>query len=75
MAEPSWGFECEAHEFRRVVETALALDVDRRLPEPQWVGYWSFPMRDPMGCTVEVSAVDCDAWESPRESPGTSTIA
>lgn len=30
--------------------------------EPVWVGYWSFPVLDPMGNTVEVSAVSRQAW-------------
>lgn len=62
VAEPSWGFEFGLNDFRRVVEAALAEGVASRFPEPRWVGYWSFPIRDPMGNTVEITAVENEAW-------------
>ncbi len=64
---PSWGVELPPDEFRRAVVAAKAADVEALHPEPVWVGYWSFPMRDPMGYTVEISTPERDAWP-PTES-------
>jgi hypothetical protein len=60
---PSWGFEVDQDEFRRVVEaTRSAKTVLTRFAEPQWVGYWSFPVKDPMGYTVEITTPQLSAW-------------
>jgi catechol 2,3-dioxygenase-like lactoylglutathione lyase family enzyme len=60
---PSWGVEMDRRGFHRAVRAILgAGDVQTRFPEPQWVGYWSFPVRDPMGNTVEVSTPKSDSW-------------
>ena len=59
---PSWGVEYLPDEFRRAVEAARAAEVSALHPEPLWVGYWSFPVKDPMGYTVEISARHADAW-------------
>jgi len=61
-AEPSWGFHLEADQFHEAVERTRAGGVKARFEEPRWVGYRSFPVMDPMGNTVEVSATDRDAW-------------
>lgn len=59
---PSWGFELPPKEFCRAVERALSRGVSTLHSEPEWVGYWSFPLRDPMGNTVELSTANRDAW-------------
>ena len=47
--------------FHRAVRAILgAADVQTRLPQSQWVEYWSFPVRDPMGNTL--STPKSDAW-------------
>lgn len=61
-AEPSWGFQLEAEQFRETVERTRAGGIESHHEEPEWLGYWSFPVLDPMGNTVEVSANDRDAW-------------
>jgi len=62
-AAPSWGVELPPTAFAQAISAALASDVECWLAEPQWVGYWSFPVRDPMGNTVELSAPEQSAWE------------
>lgn len=62
-ATPSWGVELAAAAFARAIAAAVASGVECWLPEPQWVGYWSFPVKDPMGNTVELSTPDRSAWE------------
>lgn len=52
---PSWGIELEPAAFRGAVDRANSAAVEALWPEPRWVGYWSFPLRDPMGNTVELS--------------------
>ena len=59
---PSWGIELASREFRRAVAAARDVGTDSLKAKPQWVGYWSFPVRDPMGNTVEISTPDRDAW-------------
>ncbi len=65
-AAPSWGFECPPHDFGRAVEAARSAGVETRHTEPVWVRYWSFPVIDPMGNTVEISTADRDAWPPGR---------
>ena len=59
---PSWGFEVDDDRFAGVVAAARAAGVASRWSDPRWVGYWSFPVRDPMGNTVELSATARGAW-------------
>ena len=59
---PSWGVEYAPSGFRRAVEAARDGGVEALHPEPLWVGYWSFPVRDPMGYTVEISTPEREAW-------------
>ncbi|MFW2340865.1 MAG: VOC family protein [Acidimicrobiia bacterium] len=59
---PSWGIEYSPSGFRRAVEAARTSRVDTHDSEPVWVGYWSFPVRDPMGYTVEISTAERCAW-------------
>ncbi len=59
---PSWGFQLEAQLFRDAVERLRSHHIKTFHDEPRWVGYWSFPVNDPMGNTVEVTSTDADAW-------------
>jgi catechol 2,3-dioxygenase-like lactoylglutathione lyase family enzyme len=60
---PSLGVELDPEAFRRAVRSLAAAGVTARFSEPQWVGYWSYPVRDPIGHTVEISiTTDRDSW-------------
>ena len=61
-SNPSIGFELAAPAFRLAVAAARQAGVEAFHPEPTWVGYWSFPVRDPMGNTVEISTPEREAW-------------
>jgi catechol 2,3-dioxygenase-like lactoylglutathione lyase family enzyme len=41
--------------FRAAVERLTEAGVPRYAERPRWVGYWSFPVQDPMGNTVEIT--------------------
>lgn len=60
--QPSLGFELPTDIFGQVVVSLLASRSPSRNALPEWVGYWSFPVQDPMGNTVEISTSDRDAW-------------
>lgn len=64
---PSWGIELDAASFGRAVDAATTAGMPCHRAEPQWVGYWSFPVRDPMGNTVELSTTDRNAWSADTE--------
>lgn len=53
--EPSWSIVVPLEAFIRTVDRLIESDVSCRNDEPDWVGYWSFPVRDPMGTTVEIT--------------------
>lgn len=56
----SWSVQLGEAEFVRAIH-AVRLSTSRTLHDsPQWVGYWSFPVRDPMGNTVEIT------WPPPK---------
>lgn len=54
-AAASWSVELDEPAFRSAVQRLIDAGVEARHAEPQWVSYWSFPVRDPMGNTVEVT--------------------
>lgn len=54
----SWSVELEEHVFREAVALLQAGTAVTLNSAPRWVGYWSFPCRDPMGYTVELSWPD-----------------
>jgi catechol 2,3-dioxygenase-like lactoylglutathione lyase family enzyme len=41
--------------FRAAVARLTEAGVPRHAPLPRWEGYWSFPVQDPMGNTVEIT--------------------
>jgi len=57
----SWSVVLSEAAFRRAVVALPGSDSECLHELPQWVGYWSFPVKDPMGNTVELS------W--PAETP------
>ncbi len=59
---PSWGIEFDGDRFRVAVAALRKAGVPGWSAEPQWVGYWSYPVQDPMGNTVEISTPDRDSW-------------
>ena len=61
-SSPSWGFELTGDAFGAAVNRLRASGAEPYWPEPQWVGYWSFPVRDPGGNTVEISCPAREAW-------------
>ncbi len=61
-SDPSWGFDLEREPFRDAVDRSRHQASKTYHAEPKWVGYWSFPVKDPMGNTVEISSTDPDAW-------------
>lgn len=52
----SWSVVLSESGYRSAVDRLVTSpDITRLHGAPQWVGYWSFPVRDPMGNTVELS--------------------
>ncbi|MGM0557253.1 MAG: VOC family protein [Myxococcota bacterium] len=66
---PSWSIQfTTSREFRSAVQRLVRADVPRFYQQPRWQGYWSFPVKDPMGNTVELTCSPADApaktvWE------------
>jgi hypothetical protein len=52
---PSWSIECEEHAFKKVVERLQKSKVESFHQHPVWIGYWSYPVKDPAGNTVEIT--------------------
>jgi hypothetical protein len=53
---PGWSVWVPFAEYAAVVERIRAAGVETFSPDPQWCqdSYWGWPLRDPMGNTVEV---------------------
>jgi catechol 2,3-dioxygenase-like lactoylglutathione lyase family enzyme len=52
----SWSVECETEgDFRGAIHRLKAAGVPSYFEAPQWLGYWSFPVKDPLGNTVEIT--------------------
>lgn len=54
-ARASWSIPLSPEAFRGAVARLQDAKVDALRPEPSWVGYWSYVVRDPMGQTVELA--------------------
>ena len=52
---PSWSVSLTGDTFRPAIDRLIAAGVPSFDPEPVWREYWSFPVRDPMGNTVEIT--------------------
>ena len=57
MAQASWSVVLTGKTFGDAVRRLTQAGVDRFHEVPAWVNYWSFPVRDPMGTTVEITYV------------------
>ena len=55
VAATSWSVELDDDGFRRAVDALRDAGVEALHAAPEWVGYWSLPVRDPMGNTVEIA--------------------
>lgn len=54
-ARASWSVESDSHDaYAAAIARLHAAGVPAFFDQPQWIGYWSFPVKDPMGNTVEV---------------------
>lgn len=50
----SWSIQC-SETFSAAVDRLREAGVSSYYPVPQWFGYWSFPVKDPAGNTVEIT--------------------
>ncbi|HEX9746215.1 MAG TPA: VOC family protein [bacterium] len=64
----SWAINYPEEEFRAAVKRMIGDDVRALFEEPQWFqdSYWSFPVMDPMGNTIELYYTPKDKPESPE---------
>ena len=60
---PSWSLECDQDSFSSIIKRAIENGIPSSFPEPKWVGYWSFPILDPMNNTIEITCPDKDLDE------------
>ena len=51
----SWSVHLDDEPFHAAVARLQAAGVESFHEAPQWVNYWSFPVTDPMGNTVELT--------------------
>lgn len=51
----SWSIEYDPTSFKKIVRLLTKNDVMSYYTEPQWNGYWSFPVLDPMNNTIEIT--------------------
>ncbi|GAB3534460.1 hypothetical protein GCM10027403_10370 [Arthrobacter tecti] len=54
-AHSSWSIPLAPRQFKEAVARLQAAGSEALRPEPFWVGYWSYVVKDPMGRTVELS--------------------
>ena len=52
---PSWSVVATAATFEPTVARLQAAGVPSFYQAPRWYGYWSYPVKDPMGNTVELT--------------------
>ena len=50
----SWSVVLDEEAFKTAVTKLTLSGVESYYDKPQWKNYWSFPVKDPMGNTVEV---------------------
>lgn len=72
-AYPSWSVECNRAALDGAVQRLRASGVLAQHEAPVWVGYWSFPVRDPMGWTVELTCPADGPGEPERSFVGSGT--
>ena len=66
----SWSVEPDHDDFVDAIGGVRRLGGPILHPEPSWVGYWSFPTKDPMGNTVELTYPQTPTPESVEWSIG-----
>lgn len=54
----SWSLECDVADFHAIVDAVKKHEIRSYFPEPNWKGYWSFPVLDPMNHTVEITCTE-----------------
>lgn len=54
----SWSIPFEKQLFKSVVERLIHSEIDKFHSTPLWINYWSFPIKDPAGNSVEI------VWDS-----------
>ena len=54
----SWSLECDKEDFFEIVKSATTANINRYFDAPKWLGYWSFPLLDPMHNTIEITCSD-----------------
>lgn len=55
---PSWSLACDKDSFSNIVARSIEKEITSYHPAPKWVGYWSFPLLDPMHNTIEITCPD-----------------
>lgn len=56
----SWSINFDAVSFEKTVNLLVHHNIESYFQEPQWKGYWSFPVLDPMNNTIEITCSDSD---------------
>ncbi len=51
----SWSLDLDGLGFAAAIDGVQNRDAPLLHLSPRWVGYWSFPFKDPMGNTVELT--------------------
>lgn len=59
-AATSWSVTTPPEDFSETVSRLRNAGVPAVHEAARWVGYWSFPVKDPMGTTVEITSVPHD---------------
>ncbi|GEN49416.1 VOC family protein [Alkalibacterium pelagium] len=59
----SWSLDYDSTNFIKVIRQLSANGVRSYYAAPQWNGYWSYPVLDPMNNTIEVTCTDADYIE------------
>jgi hypothetical protein len=61
----SWSLECDRTDFEEIIQSAKNSDVSSFFSKPEWKGYWSFPILDPMNNTIEITCTEADWSPNP----------
>lgn len=51
----SWSLECDKEDFKKIIHSVISNEIQKYNNEPEWNGYWSFPILDPMNNTIEIT--------------------
>jgi catechol 2,3-dioxygenase-like lactoylglutathione lyase family enzyme len=53
-----WSIECDKENFNEIVRSVIHHGITSYFNEPEWKGYWSFPILDPMNNTIEITCTE-----------------